>query len=531
MQVYYNILEMIRVQLLQDVNVNTVTTGDIFDVDLEKQTIFPLSHVMVNQATKRKNVYTLSISVLLMDIVDSVSHEAIDNFRGNDNEQDVFNTQLSVGARLVEMIERGDIRDDNFELVGDPSFEPFTERFENSLAGWSLTFEVNVPNTMTVCDAPLIPSDCAAASYTITDEDGTTLYSGDIASGLSLTQTITNSDVQNSDGSYNAGVAAQGSLTLPDETILVTNTNLDIIAQDVNRPSVKDGTIEVPDITLTDSDGTVLSKAAGIDLVCTPSADATVENSDLSYTNTVASGGTLVLPDVTNTDSDGSSVVTPAQTPFVCTPAVPPTPQLYQAAKVIQTGQTVSYTTGDDITRGRGVDFFTLDYVNEWGHSFRFCGSNGGYSDGTSYFDVSGVATTRALAFPNLIVFDFSARNVDSVLSYYIGDVASYGNQATQIVKHLTSTFGGLTGWRLWNVSELFNVLNIGVYPIITHYMSYPPFDFGSANRYFWTASSYSATNGFRTELRGITPIVGNGNTSTYLGVWVRYTTLTELGL
>lgn len=46
---------------------------------------------------------------------------------------------------------------------------------------------------------------------------------------------------------------------------------------------------------------------------------ATVTNSDDSYMHTVASGATLELPDVTHTDSDGTEVVLPAMTPFEAT--------------------------------------------------------------------------------------------------------------------------------------------------------------------------------------------------------------------
>ena len=42
---FYQATETIKTQLLADVNVNTVTTGDISDVDLQKQTIFPLSQI------------------------------------------------------------------------------------------------------------------------------------------------------------------------------------------------------------------------------------------------------------------------------------------------------------------------------------------------------------------------------------------------------------------------------------------------------------------------------------------------------
>ena len=46
--------------------------------------------------------------------------------------------------------------------------------------------------------------------------------------------------------------------------------------------------------------------------------NATVENSDETYSDLVAGGGTLVLPDVSHTDSDGSPSVLPAQTAMVC---------------------------------------------------------------------------------------------------------------------------------------------------------------------------------------------------------------------
>lgn len=61
-------------------------------------------------------------------------------------------------------------------------------------------------------------------------------------------------------------------------------------------------TLELPDITVTDSDGTIYNVPAVTDVVCTfnpPCEDATVTNSDESYVQTVASGDTLILPDTT----------------------------------------------------------------------------------------------------------------------------------------------------------------------------------------------------------------------------------------
>ena len=154
MQGFYNITEKIRQQLQQDDFVNTVTYGDIFEVDLAKQTIFPLSHFQVNNATLQGNVWNFSISLLVMNIVNE-SKEYADGvpaeFRGNNNEQDVWNTQLAVANRLLELLYRGDLYTDKYQLDGQPVCEPFTDRFENKLAGWTVTFNILIPNDMTIC--------------------------------------------------------------------------------------------------------------------------------------------------------------------------------------------------------------------------------------------------------------------------------------------------------------------------------------------------------------------------------------------
>lgn len=149
---YYNILTKLQTELQADPFVNTVTEGDIFEIDLAKQTIFPLSHIMINNATFVNNVISFNISILSMDIVDITKEETTDIFRGNDNEQDILNTQISVLNRLYEKLRRGDLFDENYQVDGSPSVEPFVDRFENKLTGWTMTFDMIVPNEMTVCN-------------------------------------------------------------------------------------------------------------------------------------------------------------------------------------------------------------------------------------------------------------------------------------------------------------------------------------------------------------------------------------------
>ena len=151
MKGFYQVTETIKNQLLADVNVNTVTTGDITRIDLSKQTMFPLSHIIVNNVGNEDNILRFSLSVLAMDVVNISKEEVVDVFIGNNNEQDILNTQLAVLNKLVQVLRGGNLHQDLYQLDGTPNFEPFYDRFENEMAGWALTFDVIIPNDIEIC--------------------------------------------------------------------------------------------------------------------------------------------------------------------------------------------------------------------------------------------------------------------------------------------------------------------------------------------------------------------------------------------
>lgn len=148
---YFDIIDKLRTHFENDALVSTVSQGDIFDVDLNKQTIFPLVHIIVNQATFESNVIRYNISLLAMDIVDVSKTETTDKFSGNNNELYVLNTMIAVHNRCYELLKRGDLYTDKFQVDGDPFCEPFTERMENNLSGWTMTLDILIPNDMTIC--------------------------------------------------------------------------------------------------------------------------------------------------------------------------------------------------------------------------------------------------------------------------------------------------------------------------------------------------------------------------------------------
>lgn len=151
MKGFYNLTDKLKDALIAEPFVNTVTFGSLDDVDLNKQTIFPLSHIIVNNTTVGSKTITFNVSILAMDIVDISKAETTDIFVGNDNEQDVLNTQLALLTRIINILQRGDLYTELYQVQGDVSCEPFVDRFENKLAGWAATFDVVIQNEMTIC--------------------------------------------------------------------------------------------------------------------------------------------------------------------------------------------------------------------------------------------------------------------------------------------------------------------------------------------------------------------------------------------
>ena len=84
---FYDIIKKIKDTLQAEPFVNTVSIGNIDDVDLNKQSIFPLSHIIVNNTTLNEKTINFNISVLFMDVVDISKAESTNKFIGNDNEQ------------------------------------------------------------------------------------------------------------------------------------------------------------------------------------------------------------------------------------------------------------------------------------------------------------------------------------------------------------------------------------------------------------------------------------------------------------
>ena len=79
------------------------------------------------------------------------AHTRIDYFYGNNNLQDVLNTQFEVGNRLVTLLRRGDLFANLYQVTSDSTLTPFIERFSNVLAGYELVVSIEMKNDISIC--------------------------------------------------------------------------------------------------------------------------------------------------------------------------------------------------------------------------------------------------------------------------------------------------------------------------------------------------------------------------------------------
>ena len=175
---YLNLIDKIRELGRQHKFIHTTTVGDIFDIDLSKETIFPLMHINPVNVSTGYSQLTYSFQIFVCDLVSEKKDWEKDSampfntnvenvFNGNlSNEIDVFNDTLQTCVDLVSIFRNSkwqsvnsgyglDINNPEYFTEGEYTFEPFTERFDNLLTGWVFTLNVTVHNEFQTCNIPM----------------------------------------------------------------------------------------------------------------------------------------------------------------------------------------------------------------------------------------------------------------------------------------------------------------------------------------------------------------------------------------
>lgn len=146
----YNIIDSLNEELLSNPFVNKVTVGRLTEIDLAKNTIFPLSHIMLNSIRHNENTLSFNLSIFNLDIV-NISKESEIGVYGNDNTFYILSNQLYVINRLLSRLKQSTIYKDGWELEGTPDSDVIDKEMENMLTGYQTDITINVPNDISKC--------------------------------------------------------------------------------------------------------------------------------------------------------------------------------------------------------------------------------------------------------------------------------------------------------------------------------------------------------------------------------------------
>lgn len=149
---FYEVTEKIRSTAATLPAVRSVHLGNFADIDLQRQTIFPLMHVIPAGANFQGSAITWSFQITLMDLIDwnkEDPRDSIDTYYGINNLQDVLNetgTQMQI---FIDDLTRGD-EFMKFQAQTPVNITPFYDGDENQVAGWQVTLQITTPSNTTL---------------------------------------------------------------------------------------------------------------------------------------------------------------------------------------------------------------------------------------------------------------------------------------------------------------------------------------------------------------------------------------------
>tara|TARA_R110002020_G_scaffold160732_4_gene345282 strand:- start:153 stop:686 length:534 start_codon:yes stop_codon:yes gene_type:complete len=164
---YNNVINTLKNIGDQHLQIATVTTGDIFDINLDKMEKFALMHINPVNVTTGDFGLTYNFQIFICDLVSEKADWTEANIQSANNlsnEQEVLSECLQISVDIISMLRHSehqstqnqdDINKGLYFSVGQQTLEPFTERFDNLLTGWVFSLSIVVANDFNACTIPV----------------------------------------------------------------------------------------------------------------------------------------------------------------------------------------------------------------------------------------------------------------------------------------------------------------------------------------------------------------------------------------
>lgn len=151
--------------------ISTVSVGDIYEINLEKMEKMPLLHINPTSVTTGDSELVYNFQLFICDLVSEKDNwqtfqakELTKLLDPKNNEQQVWNQTLEICTDFIGMLRHSTrqslagVNDINYPLYFTEdqfTIEPFQERFDNLLCGWTFTIGIKVMNDFDTCTIPV----------------------------------------------------------------------------------------------------------------------------------------------------------------------------------------------------------------------------------------------------------------------------------------------------------------------------------------------------------------------------------------
>jgi hypothetical protein len=181
---YNNVVNTLLLMAEKHYGIHTTSVGDIWELDLEKNTKFPLLHINPTSVTTGDSTLTYNFQIFVMSMTgqesdwtenrESAGRNEATSFdklyKPLTDEQSVYSEMLQIATDFISMLRHSKqqsmysndgvpygTNDINFPLYfteGQYNLEPFQERFDNLCVGWVFNIGVLVQNDFNSCGVP-----------------------------------------------------------------------------------------------------------------------------------------------------------------------------------------------------------------------------------------------------------------------------------------------------------------------------------------------------------------------------------------
>ena len=152
---YYNVLDYFKTIMSNHPAIQTVTQGDVFEIDDKEFPAYPLGNILITNATFEDSLTRYTCQLTVADKIKLKNNESVGAYNkqsipyfGTDDTVDIHANTLSI---LNDLTSYTQYAVDNFEIDGDISCEAFKDRFDNGLGGWVAKFDLVTHNDRPRC--------------------------------------------------------------------------------------------------------------------------------------------------------------------------------------------------------------------------------------------------------------------------------------------------------------------------------------------------------------------------------------------